>query len=75
MVFRYQSLAYFWRVFFVVVLFAIIVNRYQFQILANFDKYIENFVYKKKYFLAKYQVLKFYIKYMKVVAKQSSKSL
>lgn len=69
MVFGFELQIYFSIVLFAIILSAVLVNRYWFQLLASLDIYIETFTYRKKQFLAKYQVLKFYAEYVKVIIK------
>lgn len=44
----------FLKSFFAIILLAVLVKKYQFQLLSGFDIYMETFAYKKEQFLAKY---------------------
>lgn len=68
----FQSLAYFWIAFSIVTPLVVLVNKYWFQLLTSLNIYIKTLEHKKKQFAAEQQVLKFYKKYIKVVAKQNS---
>lgn len=66
-VFSFESMTNIWIALSIIALPTILVYEHCFQLLASLDIYIRAFKYKKKQFLAEYQILEFFTESIRII--------